>query len=306
KRRIYDMYGHAGLKGTAFTDFSGIRLDDLLESIFGGFGGFGGFGSLFDSFFGGRRSRSRGPRGPERGANIRYDLYITLEEAYTGTKKEITVPHLEQCKECNGKGTAPGYEPETCPNCNGSGQQQTVQRTLMGQIVTITDCRQCKGSGKIIRKKCSKCKGEGVVKVERKIEVKVPKGVETGNKLKIRGQGQAGRLGGEPGDLYVVIHVEEHDTFKREGEYLYTEIPISYSQAVLGDEIDIKTLDGTTKLKIPPGTKSGSILRVPDKGMPRLRGHGYGDLLVKVDIEIPKKLNAKQKELLKELRKIGL
>jgi len=306
KRRLYDMYGHAGLKGTTFTDFSSINLNDLLESIFGGFGGFG-FGDIFDGIFGRRRPSSRYSRtAPRKGANIRYDLEITLEEAYKGVKKEIKVPHTETCIKCAGKGTAPGYEPEVCPSCNGTGQKQTVQRTLMGQIVTITDCKECRGTGRVIRKKCPECKGKGTVKIERKLEITIPKGVETGSKLKIRGQGEAGLYGGEPGDLYVIIHVKEHDTFKRENEYLYTEVPITFSQAVLGDTIDIKTLDGTTKLKIPPGTKSGSILRIEGKGMPRLRGGGYGDLFVKVDIEIPRHLNSKQKNLIKQLREVGL
>ncbi|MHA1271621.1 MAG: molecular chaperone DnaJ [Candidatus Helarchaeota archaeon] len=303
KRRIYDQYGHAGLQGTSFTDFTGIGLEDLINSIFGGFGG---FGSIFDSFFGGSRARSRGSRGPERGENIRYNLQITLEEAYTGVKKEIVVPHHETCMDCAGKGTAPGYEPETCPECNGSGQKQTVHRTFMGQIVNITDCRRCRGTGRIIKKKCKKCNGNGIVKVERKIEIKIPKGVETGNKLKIRGQGQAGKLGGASGDLYVVIYVKDHDVFKRDGEYLYTEIPITYSQAVLGDEIEVKTLNGTAKLKIPARTPSGTILKIPNKGMPQLRGHGYGDLFVKVDIAIPEKLTEKQKELIMDLKNIGL
>jgi len=304
KRRIYDQFGHEGLKGANFVDFSSIRLDDLMNSIFGGFGG---FGDIFDTFFGGgRRSRSSRRRTAEKGANIKYDLHITLEEAYTGVKKEISVPHYETCMKCAGKGTAPGYQPEICPSCNGTGQKQTVQRSFMGQVVTITDCKRCKGTGRIIRKKCPKCNGEGIVKVERKIEVKIPKGIETGISLKVRGQGQAGRLGGEAGDLYVIIHVDEHKIFKREGEYLYREIPITYSQAVLGDSIEVDTLDGTATLNIPPRTKSGTILRISGKGMPRLRGRGYGDLLIKVDIAIPEKLNSKQVEAIKNLKKIGL
>jgi molecular chaperone DnaJ len=305
KRRIYDMYGHAGLRGTSFHDFTSVGLEDLLEQIFGGFGGFGGFGDIFNSFFGGGRRSSR-RRGPEKGPSIRYDLNMTLEEAYTGIKKEIKVPHTEKCKTCNGTGAAEGYEPETCPTCNGAGQVQRVQRTFMGQIVNITDCQHCRGTGQIIKEKCSDCKGEGVIKVERKIEVRIPKGVETGNRLKVRGQGEAGRRGGNPGDLYVVINVQEHDEFKREGEYLYREMPISFSQAVLGDKIDIQTLDGLAELKIPKRTTSGTILRIQDKGMPRLRGNGYGDLLVKVDIDIPDKLNDKQKKLMKELKSEGL
>ena len=306
KRRIYDQYGHAGLTGSPFTDFGGVGLDDLINSIFGGSGGSGGIGDIFGSFFGNRQSRSRRSRGPERGANIGYNLEITLEEAYSGIKKEIMVPHMESCIDCAGKGTAPGYEPEICSNCNGSGQKQTVQRTFMGQVVSISDCRQCKGTGRIIKKKCSKCNGEGIIRVERKIEVTIPEGVETGNRLKIRGQGQAGRRSGGSGDLYVVIQVKEHDIFKRENEYLYKEIPITFSQAVLGDEIDIETLDGNATLKIPKKTDSGTVLRINNKGMPRLRGKGYGDLLIKVDIEIPENLTKKQKDLMNELKSEGL
>ncbi|MBD3229909.1 MAG: molecular chaperone DnaJ [Candidatus Lokiarchaeota archaeon] len=306
KRQIYDRYGHAGLRGANFTDFTNFGLEDILNSLFGG-GGFGGIGDIFSSFFGGSRGRRRSRRdGKQRGSNIKYKLEITLEEAYNGVKKEIRVPHTEACSKCNGTGAAEGYKPEKCPSCNGTGQKQTVQRTMMGQVVSITDCRRCGGTGEIIREKCPKCNGNGAVKVKGKIEVRIPKGVETGNKLKVRGQGNAGKRGGNPGDLYVIIVVKDHEKFKREGEYLYRELPITFSQAVLGDEIEVETLNGKAELEIPKRTKSGSILRVPDKGMPRLRGSGYGDMLIKVDIDIPEKLNSKQKKLLKQLHSEGL
>ncbi|MGB4148476.1 MAG: molecular chaperone DnaJ [Tepidanaerobacteraceae bacterium] len=300
KRARYDQFGHAGVGQGGFDagDFGG----------FGGFGGFGDFGSdIFDDIFdifGGSFGRSR-RRGPTRGADIRYDLEITLEEAAFGAEKEIEIFRMESCKNCNGTGAKPGTMPKTCPSCGGSGQVRRVQNLGPMQFTNVTTCTNCGGRGTIIEEPCPKCHGRGQSKVGRKIKIKVPAGVDTGSQLRMSGEGEPGELGGPPGDLYVVIRVKPHKLFVRQGDDLIYQAPISFVQATLGDEIDVPTLEEKVKLKIPEGTQPGTRFRLRSKGIPHLRGYGRGDLIVQVEVVIPKKLNDKQKELLVKFAKIS-
>ncbi|NLL99415.1 MAG: molecular chaperone DnaJ [Tepidanaerobacter sp.] len=300
KRARYDQFGHAGVGQGGFDagDFGG----------FGGFGGFGDFGSdIFDDIFdifGGSFGRSR-RRGPTRGADIRYDLEITLEEAAFGAEKEVEIFRMESCKNCNGTGAKPGTMPKTCPSCGGSGQVRRVQNLGPMQFTNVTTCTNCGGRGTIIEEPCPKCHGRGQSKVGRKIKIKVPAGVDTGSQLRMSGEGEPGELGGPPGDLYVVIRVKPHKLFVRQGDDLIYQAPISFVQATLGDEIDVPTLEEKVKLKIPEGTQPGTRFRLRSKGIPHLRGYGRGDLIVQVEVVIPKKLNDKQKELLVKFAKIS-
>jgi len=300
KRARYDQFGHAGVGQGGFDagDFGG----------FGGFGGFGDFGSdIFDDIFdifGGSFGRSR-RRGPTRGADIRYDLEITLEEAAFGAEKEVEIFRMESCKNCNGTGAKPGTMPKTCPSCGGSGQVRRVQNLGPMQFTNVTTCTNCGGRGTIIEEPCPKCHGRGQSKVGRKIKIKVPAGVDTGSQLRMSGEGEPGELGGPPGDLYVVIRVKPHKLFVRQGDNLIYQAPISFVQATLGDEIDVPTLEEKVKLKIPEGTQPGTRFRLRSKGIPHLRGYGRGDLIVQVEVVIPKKLNDKQKELLVKFAKIS-
>jgi molecular chaperone DnaJ len=286
KREIYDRFGHEGLQGTGFRGFGGF------EDIFGS------FGDIFEEFFGfgggtrGRRSRSR------PGNNLRYDLEMTLEEAFHGKEQEISFKKWELCEPCHGSGMTPGTEPETCPTCQGRGQ--VIRSEGFFQISTT--CPGCRGEGHIITDPCSECGGTGRVKVDRTITVRIPPGVDGGSQLRLRGEGEPGEFGGPPGDLFVVIHVREHDFFLRENTHLLCEIPISFVQAALGDTIRIPVLgekDGHD-LKMPAGTQPGEILKLPGMGMPGLRGDDRGDLFVKVQVQVPRKLSKRQKELLKE------
>jgi len=300
KRARYDQFGHAGVGQGGFDagDFGG----------FGGFGGFGDFGSdIFDDIFdifGGSFGRSR-RRGPTRGADIRYDLEITLEEAAFGAEKEVEIFRMESCKNCNGTGAKPGTMPKTCPSCGGSGQVRRVQNLGPMQFTNVTTCTNCGGRGTIIEEPCPKCHGRGQSKVGRKIKIKVPAGVDTGSQLRMSGEGEPGELGGPPGDLYVVIRVKPHKLFVRQGDDLISQALISFVQATLGDEIDVPTLEEKVKLKIPEGTQPGTRFRLRSKGIPHLRGYGRGDLIVQVEVVIPKKLNDKQKELLVKFAKIS-
>ena len=269
KRARYDQFGHAGVGQGGFDagDFGG----------FGGFGGFGDFGSdIFDDIFdifGGSFGRSR-RRGPTRGADIRYDLEITLEEAAFGAEKEVEIFRMESCKNCNGTGAKPGTMPKTCPSCGGSGQVRRVQNLGPMQFTNVTTCTNCGGRGTIIEEPCPKCHGRGQSKVGRKIKIKVPAGVDTGSQLRMSGEGEPGELGGPPGDLYVVIRVKPHKLFVRQGDDLIYQAPISFVQATLGDEIDVPTLEEKVKLKIPEGTQPGTRFRLRSKGIPHLRDTG--------------------------------
>ncbi len=296
KRSTYDQFGHAGMSGFSNEDiYNNINFED----IFRGFGF--DVGNIFDMFgFGGGR---RG--GPQRGADVYYDLDITLEDAATGLEKDIQVPHSKTCSVCNGSRAEPGTSTKTCPTCGGSGQVRQVNNTFLGQMVNIRPCNECHGEGTIVESPCHNCHGKGIVRQTSTIHIKVPPGVETGSRLRVSGEGEMGTRNGPPGDLYVMINVKPHKLFQRDGANLYYEQPISFVQAALGDTIEIPTIDRPIDLKIPNGTQSGTTFRVKGHGMPHLRWNGNGNLYVKVKVITPRKLNAKQKELLQEFADIS-
>jgi molecular chaperone DnaJ len=288
KRSNYDRFGHAGADGQGFGGFEG-------------FGDFGGLGDIFEMFFGaGGRRRS----GPEKGSDIRADLELTLKEAAFGLERELKVPRTESCSTCDGSGAAAGTKPATCSTCNGAGQVQYAQNTPFGRIVQTRSCDRCRGTGKMIEKPCPTCRGTGQIRKTRGIKVKVPPGVDSGSRLRVSGEGEAGTRGGPRGDLYVYIHVQAHKIFKREGDDLICEMPISFVQAALGDEVEVPTLEGGAKLKIPEGTQSGTVFRMKGKGVPNVSGHGRGDQHVVVKLVTPTKLSEKQKTLLKDFARL--
>ncbi|MCC7576424.1 MAG: molecular chaperone DnaJ [Methanomethylovorans sp.] len=300
KRAQYDKFGHAGIDGRYSqedifrgADFRGFEdLGDILSSIFGG--GFGGFSG--DIFGGGRGRRNA----PMRGSDLRYDLSISLEEAAKGVETTINVPRAENCETCGGTGAKAGTDPVTCPTCRGSGQITSARNTPFGRFMSTTICNKCHGNGQIIEDPCPACKGTGKVKKVKKLSVKLPKGADNGLRLKIRGEGEAGSPGAPSGDLYVMVHVQPHKTFERLGDDILYELPISFVQAALGDEVPVPTLYGNVKMTIKPGTQTHSVLRLKGKGMPHLHGTGEGDQLVKVIVQVPKNLNSEQKELLRK------
>lgn len=285
----YDQYGHAGMNG---------------ESGFGGFGDFdfGGFGDIFESFFGGSsgfgRSSGRTRNGPRRGADIRYSLEISFEEAAFGVGKTININRPEKCETCNGTGSKPGSGPETCKHCNGSGQIQYKQSTPFGQFVNVKTCEICHGEGKVIKNPCNTCSGRGSIRKNVRIEVKVPAGIDDGQTISLRGEGEPGSKGGPSGDLFISIRVRPHPLFKRQGSDVVCEMPITFVQAALGAEVEVPTLDGKVSYKINEATQTGTVFRLKGKGIPYLKGNGRGDQYVKVNVEVPRKLNAKQKEIL--------
>ena len=284
KRQIYDQFGHEGLEGRGFRGFTGF------EDIFSSFGDI--FGDIF-GFGSGRGARSRA----REGRSLRYDLELTLEDAFHGKEEEVVFDRLEACMTCNGSGITPGSEPRVCATCQGRGQVIRSQ----GFFQISTTCPACHGQGQVITDPCKDCRGGGKIRVERKINVKIPPGVETGSQLRLRAEGETGEYGGPRGDLYVVIHVKEHDFFMREGDDLICQIPISFVQAALGDTLTIPVLgdESNHDLKIPRGTQPDDILRVTGKGMPGLRGQSRkGDLYVKVIVKIPQKISQHQRELL--------
>jgi len=300
KRGQYDQFGHAGIDGRYSTEdiFRGVDFDEILRGM--GFG-FGGFGSIFDTFFGGRPTR-----GPQRGQDIRYDLEISLEQSYTGLGTEIEVPRTERCSECNGSGAKPGTSPKKCPECGGAGQIQHVQNAGFLHFARIEPCRKCRGKGTIIEKQCNQCRGAGIVERNRRISIKIPPGVDTGSQLLLRGEGDAPNGGGRRGDLYVVVHVKPHETFRREGNDLICNVDVSFSRAVLGGDVQVPTLDGPANIMVPPGTQNGAIFRLRKKGMPAVRENGKGDELVIVQVRTPTNLTSHQKELVQELSREGL
>jgi molecular chaperone DnaJ len=298
KRQKYDQYGHAGMSDTF--GGGGFQWQDFthqqdISDIFGDFQG----GSIFDMFFGGGR-RGQSSAGPARGSDLRYDIQITLKDAAAGQTKQLDIPHSVRCGECNGSGAEKGTTAKTCVTCNGSGQVKQVQRRGYSQFISIGACPACGGGGQHIDRPCKKCSGQGSVGKISKIEVGIPAGAETGTRLRLRGEGEAGRRGGPSGDLYVVIHVQEDPVFQREGPHLLTEVDIDFVQATLGDEITLGTIDGKATMSIPPGTQPGTIFRLKGKGMPVMGGRGNGDLHVKVNLTVPEKLNGEQKRILKE------
>ncbi len=297
KRRIYDQHGHDGLKGRGFSG-GGVDPRDIFEQFFGGAagGGGGGLGDLFEGFFGGGAGRG----GPRQGSHLRVGVRIPLKEAWAGTERTIALERHEHCGECAGSGAAKGTSPETCATCHGRGRVQRSQGFFMMQ----TACPTCRGAGRTIKTPCRECRGSGHVPQTRDIKVRIPRGVRAGSQLRIAGEGEPGERGAPRGDLFVVVDVEEHPLFVRDEDDLLCEIPIGYSQAALGAEIDVPTLAGRAALKIPAGTPSGKVFRLRGQGMPSVHGHGSGDLLARVTVEVPRKLTARQRELLEELAQI--
>ncbi|MFD2671582.1 molecular chaperone DnaJ [Marinicrinis sediminis] len=287
KRAVYDQYGHVDPNQGGFGG--------------GGFEGadFGGFGDIFDMFFGGGGRRSN-PNAPKRGADLQYTMTIEFKEAVFGKEMDIQIPRTETCDDCSGSGAKRGTKPETCSVCKGTGQQEVVQNTAFGRIVNRRVCSTCNGQGKIVKEKCATCHGSGKLKKQRNIHLKIPAGVDDGAQLRVSGEGEAGTRGGPPGDLYVVIRVKSHEFFEREGDDIYCEVPLTFAQVALGDEIEVPTLTGKVKLKIPAGTQTGTYFRLKGKGVPRLRGYGQGDQHVKAVVVTPSNLSEEQKELLKE------
>lgn len=285
KRAQYDRFGHAGVGGGGFEGFDADIFADFTD-ILGDFFGFDLFGSS-------RRRRGR----PHRGTDLRYDLTIDFEDAVFGTKAKLRIPRTQPCDHCQGTGADPAHGTAVCHACGGHGQVRFQQ----GFFVISRECTTCGGSGRIVKEPCPQCKGQGRVQKERVLEIKVPAGVETGTRLRLPGEGDAGFQGGPPGDLYVVIQVKDHPFFRRQGDDLYCEVPISFPQAALGCEIKVPTLEGDQRLRIPPGTQSGTVFRLRGKGVVNLNGMGRGDQLVKVVIRTPKKLSRKARELLEQL-----
>jgi molecular chaperone DnaJ len=286
KRQAYDRFGAAG-PGRGFEGFGGF------ESGFGSI-----FDDIFEGFFTGRTGRSS--RGAQRGADLRYNLEIRFEEAATGVEKEIVIPRLDVCSACRGTGARAGSQPVICRVCRGTGQVRYSQ----GFLTVSQTCGQCRGEGRVIEHPCQSCRGLGQIKAERTLTVKIPPGVETGTRLKLASEGEAGVRGGLAGDLYIVITVLDHPIFSRQGDDLYCEVPINFTQAALGAQIEIPTISGRVILKIPPGSQTGAELRIKGKGLPSVRGYGRGDLVARLFVEVPTHLTAKQRELLEQYARL--
>ena len=302
KRAQYDQFGHAAFENGGMGGGGG----------FGGAGGFGGFGGsgmedIFDMFFGGQGGRggSRAKSGPQRGADLRFDLEITFEEAAFGLEKEINLYRDETCDHCHGEGAEPGSKVESCPECNGTGYVRFTQNTMFGQMVNERPCSRCKGEGKIISEPCKECRGKGTVKRNKKLKVKIPAGVDNGSRLRVSGEGEAGAKGGPSGDLYVYLYVKPHKFFERDGTTVLCEVPINIVQATLGADIKVPTLDGQVTMKVPEGTQPGKVLRLKGKGIHSLRGGGRGDQLVRIKVVVPTKLSDKQKDALRKFADIS-
>lgn len=293
KRAHYDQFGHSD-PNQGFGGFGG-------GSDFGG--GFG-FEDIFSSIFGGG-TRRRDPNAPRQGADLQYTMTLQFEEAVFGKETDIEIPREEECSTCDGSGAKPGTKPETCSHCHGTGQLNVEQNTPIGRIVNRRVCHHCSGTGKFIKNKCSTCGGSGKVKRRKKIHVKIPAGIDDGQQLRVAGQGEPGVNGGPPGDLYVVFHVRTHEFFERDGDDIYCEMPLTFAQAALGDEIEVPTLHGKVKLKIPAGTQTGTKFRLRGKGVQNVRGYGQGDQHIHIRVITPTKLTEKQKQLLREFTEIS-
>ena len=293
KRQQYDQFGFDGPQA----GFGG-------GAGYGDFGGFGGFEDIFSSFFGGG-ARQANPNAPRQGDDLRMDVTISFEEAARGCEKEVNVVRDETCENCGGTGAKPGTKPTTCSTCHGTGQVTQVRNTAFGRIQNVTTCPNCHGTGKVISDPCPKCNGRGKKRTSRRRTVKIPAGIDNGQVLTIRGQGGAGENGGPSGDLLIVVNVRPHKLFKRRDYDLYLELPITFTQATLGAEVDVPTLDKPVKYNIPEGTQPGTVFRIKGAGIPYLRGTGKGDLYVTAKVEVPRKLTEKQKELLRQFEGVS-
>ncbi len=292
KKGRYDQFGHAGIDPSygaggagGFGGFGDVDLGDIFGNIFGG--GFGGFG--------GTQRRN----GPQRGENLRVTLQLTFEEAAFGCEKSVSISRSENCTSCGGSGAKSGTTPETCSTCHGTGQVKTTQRTPFGVFASTGPCQACKGSGKTIKDPCDTCKGNGKVRKNRTIKVKIPAGIDDGQTISLRGEGSSGTLGGPTGDLYVTVYVREHKLFKRDGQDVLLEMPVSFVQASLGATLIVPTIEGKVQYDMPEGTQTGTVFRLKGSGIPNVNGRGRGDQYVKVNVEIPKNLSQEQKEILR-------
>ena len=296
KRARYDQFGHeqpgAGFGGGSYSDFSG----------FGGGSGFGGFDDIFSAFFGGGFGGGSGgrQRGPVQGDDLRYEVTLTFEEAAKGCAKDLNITRHEPCSACGGTGAKAGTQPQTCSACKGTGQVRVQQNTPFGRIQNVRACDVCHGTGQVIKDPCPRCGGAGQVRTTKRRTVKIPAGIDDGQVIRVAGQGEPGQRGGPPGDLQVLVRVRPHKYFVRKGNDLYCTVPISLTQAALGAEIDVPTLEQPVKYNIPEGTQPGTVFRIRGQGIPSLRGGVKGDLYIEINVEVPKKLTDKQKELLRQ------
>ena len=285
KRTVYDRFGHGAADGVFTRGFEGFD--------------FGGFGDIFDAFFGGAATATR--QAPRRGADLHYSMTVTFEEAAFGCEKEINISRIENCSLCYGTGSKPGTQPSRCPSCNGTGQVRRVQQSIFGSFTNITTCGRCHGEGRIITEPCPQCRGTGREKHQRTISVRIPAGVDSSSQIRLSGEGEAGTKGGGPGDLYITLTIRPHEFFTRDGDNILFELPVNFAQAALGAEVEVPTLEGTTKLKIPAGSQAGQVFRLKAKGFSHLRGRGRGDQLVILVVVTPDSLNKKQRQLFEEL-----
>ncbi|MCX7875044.1 MAG: molecular chaperone DnaJ [Melioribacteraceae bacterium] len=302
KKAKYDRYGHSGLRGGE--DFHSYQnVNDIFSHFSDIFGGAFGGSSIFDDFFGTSSSRSRQRSTGQPGADLKITLKLTLEEIAKGTTKKVKIKKYNKCTSCNGTGAKSNASFKTCTACNGTGEIRQVSRSIFGQFVNIQPCNNCSGTGKIISEPCSSCKGDGRIHDESTIKINVPAGVNDGNYMTLRGEGNAGKNGGPNGDIIVIFEELQHEYFTRDGDNIIYDLYISYPEAVLGTEVEVPTLNGKAKLKIEPGTNAGKYLKMREKGIQHLNGHGAGDQLVRINIHVPKVITPKEKELLKELQK---
>jgi molecular chaperone DnaJ len=283
KRQLYDRYGHNPPQG------------------FGDFTGFGGFADIFEEFFGFGGTRAAARRGPQPGAHLKYNLMISFEEAIFGVEKDLEIPRLETCSNCHGSGAEPGTTPIRCVQCGGTGEVRRATQSIFGSFVNVTPCPRCEGEGEVVSTSCSTCKGQKRMQVTRKLRVSIPAGIDDGMQIRLAGEGEHGMRGGPPGNLYVVVSVKKHPLFQREGNDLLMNLPINITQAALGDQIQVPTLNGDVAFTVPPGTQHGQTFRIKDAGVPYLRRNGRGDLIITTQVVVPRKLNEPQKALLREL-----
>lgn len=306
RRAAYDRYGEDAVRGGggAGPFQQGFDLHDAIEIFMRDFGGGGGAGGFEDVFGGGGRGGQRRGRRRRKGESIRVRLPLTLAEVVKGVTKRVRVATLEVCDSCEGSGAAPGTSASTCSNCRGSGQERVAQRSVFGQFVSVTTCRACGGEGKTISSPCSTCHGEGRVRQQKEVEVEVPAGVSGENFITLRGKGNVGVHGGPPGDIMVLLEVEDDPRFVRRDNDLITDLPITFCQAALGDEVEVDTVSGRARVTIPAGTQSGESLRLRDEGIPDLNGRRRGDLLVRVRVWTPTELTSEQQALLRKLKEV--